>query len=80
MSGANSEHITKLKQSIFHLSISMESPMTVTTVLALPALDRMTKNRNDPISVTLPKAAKAGTIVTVMCIDVYSCMSLALLR
>jgi len=43
MSSASGWHIAKLKPSIFHLSISMDSPMTVTTVLALATLDRMTK-------------------------------------
>ena len=35
--------------------------VTVTTVLALATLGGGAKNRNDPISVALPKMAKAST-------------------
>jgi hypothetical protein len=37
------------------------------TVLALATLDGMTKSRNDPISVVLPKVANSSTIVTAAC-------------
>jgi hypothetical protein len=36
-----------------------DSHVTITTVLALATLGGVTKNRNDPICVTLPKVAKA---------------------
>ncbi len=41
--------------------------VTVAIVLPLVTLGGVTKNRNDPISVTPPKMAKESTIVTVTC-------------
>ncbi len=41
-------------------------------------LVRHDKNRNDPICATPAKVAKASTIVTVTCIDVYNGMLLSL--
>jgi len=40
------------------------SHVTITTVLALATLCAMTINRNDAISVALPKEAKASTNVS----------------
>jgi hypothetical protein len=37
------------------------------TVLALAAFGSKTKNRNDPISVLLPKVANTSTLVTATC-------------
>ncbi len=42
---------------------SSQSHVTVTTVLALVTLGGTTTNRNDPISVALPKVAKASMSV-----------------
>jgi hypothetical protein len=40
--------------------------MIVTTVLALATLGSATTNRNDPISVALPKVANASTSMSLL--------------
>jgi hypothetical protein len=43
---------------------SRKSHVTVTIALVFATLGGTTTNRNDPISVTLPKVAKASTIMS----------------
>jgi hypothetical protein len=45
-----------------------KSHLIVTTVLALATLCGTTKNRNDPISVMLPRVAKASTSMSLLCV------------
>jgi len=55
---------------------SCKSHVTVTTELALAPLGGTTSNRNDRISVVLPKVAKASTSVLLLCVIITSIIAL----
>ncbi len=55
---------------------SSKSQVTVTTVLALATLGSVTTNKNGPISVELPKVAKASTSLLLWHVTVARIISL----
>jgi hypothetical protein len=59
---------------------SRKSHVTVTTVLALATLGGTTSNRNDPISVALPKGVKTSTSMLLSCVIVTSIIVLKQLK
>jgi hypothetical protein len=62
-----------------NMQLSSKSHVTVTTVLALATLGSATTNRDGPISVALPKVAKASTSVSLSHVIVASIITLTVL-